>query len=89
MDGENIRPHPVSSAGAEGDCDASFYRFAVGCCSAASPAPPRRGAWRAVRRGRSSLTQHFKLKHRAGRGLVLRAIRKILTIETKSKGQLR
>jgi len=33
--------------------------------------------------------QHFKLKHRAGRGLALRVIKKILTIETKNEGQLR
>ena len=89
MDRENTLPHPRSSAGQESDGDTSFYRFAISCCGAASAGPPRRGARRTAPRGRSSLMQHFKLKHRAGRSLALRVIRKILTIETKNEGQLR
>ncbi|MGP0088877.1 MAG: hypothetical protein ACLPKB_02795 [Xanthobacteraceae bacterium] len=88
MDGEDPFPH-LSPPEAESDCDTSFYRFAVGRCGAASPEPPWRGAWRPASRGRSSLTQHFKLRHRAGRDLALRAIKKILTTETKLKDNSR
>jgi hypothetical protein len=84
MDGEDPLPH-LSPPEPESDCDTSFYRFAVGRCGTAFPAPRRRGAWRAAPRGRSSLTQHFKLRHRAGRELALRAIKKSLTTETEMK----
>jgi hypothetical protein len=69
--------------------DPSFYRFAVSTCGAASAGCPRRGARRTAPRGRSSLMQHFKLKHRAGRGLALRVIKRILPVETKNEGQIR
>ena len=62
----------------ESDYDASFYRFAMGSCGVPALAQPRRGLKHASPRTRTSLTQHFKLKHRAGRELALRVIKRLL-----------
>ena len=77
MSTDDVLSHPLSAPGVLGDGEASFYRFAMGRCGAAA-VPVRTGAWRTAPRGRSSLIQHFKLKHRAGRGLAHRMIKRLL-----------
>jgi hypothetical protein len=89
MDGEDPLSHPLSALGPEIDDDASFYRFAVSCCGAPSHAQPRRGAWRVLPRGRTSLTQHFKLKHHAGRRLAERLIKRLLDDRNETKDRPR
>ena len=72
MSTNHFLSHPLSAPEVLADSETSFYRFAMDRCGAAT-APVR-----SVRRGRSSIIQHFKLKHRAGRGLAHRLIKRLL-----------